>query len=238
MYSSGFGGALSSHGHTTVKPQLGSFHTLRVWFLSTASPLKWLCSCSFSFHDLNLLWIQIWFMFYDMVCSSLCCSIQVIQILSWIVVCSDSCTTFFTAAVAIGGALGFKNANILLVANFRLLGILIICMIDIGLIGLKRVTIACCLAAACRELLVLGLLCADGWFIHQIADLGLIRIHHWRTVGRPSLGGVQTTQRRRASKYHGKAGLSSLLWEPNILFHRNGPDCRRGRIMKIKEEAF
>ncbi|RHN55328.1 hypothetical protein MtrunA17_Chr5g0416591 [Medicago truncatula] len=185
MYSSGFGGALSSHGHTTVKPQLGSFHTLRVWFLSTASPLKWLCSCSFSFHDLNLLWIQIWFMFYDMVCSSLCCSIQVIQILSWIVVCSDSwyVRRFADSKGSRANCFRVRSRKLwcmVLVANFRLLGILIICMIDIGLIGLKRVTIACCLAAACRELLVLGLLCADGWFIHQIADLGLIRIHHWR----------------------------------------------------------
>lgn len=37
----------------------------------------------------------------------------------------------------------------------------------------------CCLLRRCRELLVLGLCCADGWFIHQIYDLCLIRINHW-----------------------------------------------------------
>jgi hypothetical protein len=49
---------------------------------STAPPLKWLCSCSFGFHDLKLLWIRIRFLFYDLVCASLCRSIQVFHILS------------------------------------------------------------------------------------------------------------------------------------------------------------
>ena len=37
-----------------------------------------------------------------------------------------------------------------------------------------------CLLPRCKELLVLGLCCVDGWFIHQIADLCLIRINHRR----------------------------------------------------------
>jgi len=50
--------------------------------------------------------------------------------------------------------------------------ILVIHMIDIGIIELVRVGVACCLAAwSCW---FLDYLCVDGWFIHQIADLCLM----------------------------------------------------------------
>jgi len=38
----------------------------------------------------------------------------------------------------------------------------------------------CCLLSRCKVLLVFRLCCVDGWFIHQIAYLCLIRINLWR----------------------------------------------------------
>jgi len=45
-------------------------------------------------------------------------------------------------------------------------------MIDIGLIGLERVGVACCLTAGSCWLL--DYFCVDGWFIRQVADLCLM----------------------------------------------------------------